>query len=71
MISQGGVGLMLDYCKVKVGSQIYIQFSESEELDRFNFKSGYTEGIVNYALSIKGIKFAIFGREGTNQSKTH
>lgn len=40
-----------------------------EELDRFNFKSGYTEGIVNYALSIKGIKFAIFGREGVNQIK--
>lgn len=41
----------------------------AEELDRFNFQPGYTEGIVNYALSIKGIKFAIFGREGTKQIK--
>ncbi len=40
-----------------------------EELERFNFQPGDTEGIVNYALSIKGIKFAIFGREGTNKIK--
>lgn len=29
-----------------------------EELDRFNFVKGDTEGLVNYGLSIKGIKFA-------------
>ncbi len=29
-----------------------------EELDRFNYKTGDTEGVVNYALGIKGIKFA-------------
>lgn len=40
-----------------------------DELDRFNFQPGDTEGIVNYALSIKGIKFAIFGREGANKIK--
>lgn len=32
----------------------------AEELKRFNFKKGDTEGFVNYALAIKGIKFAIF-----------
>lgn len=30
----------------------------SEELKRFNSKTGDTEGLVNYALSIQGIKFA-------------
>ena len=40
-----------------------------KELERFNFQPGDTEGIVNYALSIKGVKFAIFGREGANKIK--
>ena len=31
-----------------------------EELQRFNFKKGDTEGVVNYALSIKGINVAAF-----------
>ena len=30
------------------------------ELKRFKFKKGDTEGFVNYALGIKGIKFAVF-----------
>jgi phosphoesterase RecJ-like protein len=30
-----------------------------EELNRFNFKKGNTEGIINYALAIKGIIFAV------------
>lgn len=30
-----------------------------EELNRFNFKKGDTEGIINYALAIKGIIFAV------------
>ena len=29
-----------------------------EELNRFNFKKGDTEGLVNYGLSIKGVDFA-------------
>jgi len=37
----------------------YISMS-SAELDMFNFKPGDTEGIVNYALSIQGIRFAVF-----------
>ena len=32
----------------------------SEELKRFSFKKGDTEGFVNYPLAIKGIKFAVF-----------
>ncbi len=35
----------------------YFTISE-EELNRFNYKNGDTEGIVNYALSMKGIVFA-------------
>jgi phosphoesterase RecJ-like protein len=30
-----------------------------EDLNEFNFKRGDTEGVVNYALSIKGVKFAL------------
>ena len=32
----------------------------AEELSKFEFKKGDTEGFVNYALGIKGIKFAVF-----------
>ncbi len=32
----------------------------AEELERFKFQKGDTEGFVNYALAIKGIKFAVF-----------
>jgi len=32
----------------------------AEELEQFNFKKGDTEGVVNYALAIKGIVFAVF-----------
>ena len=35
----------------------YIYLSR-KDLERFNFKIGDTEGVVNYALSIKGIRFA-------------
>ena len=38
-------------------STAYISLS-AEELNRFNHQAGDTEGLVNYALSIKGIKFA-------------
>lgn len=30
------------------------------DLDRFNYKKGDTEGVVNYPLSIAGIRFAVF-----------
>ena len=32
----------------------------AEELERFKFQNGDTEGFINYALAIKGIKFATF-----------
>lgn len=35
----------------------YITLTQ-KELDNHNFKKGYTEGIVNYALSVKGVVFA-------------
>jgi bifunctional oligoribonuclease and PAP phosphatase NrnA len=40
-----------------------------EELYRFNHRSGDTEGLVNQALSISGVKLAAFFREGTNEVK--
>ena len=40
----------------------YISLSQ-EELDKFNYEKGDTEGIVNYGLSIKDIKFAIIFME--------
>ena len=56
---------LLGYClneKLQVFSSLgsaLISLTE-EELKKFNFKKGDTEGIVNYALSIEGIKFAVF-----------
>ncbi len=40
----------------------YIALSD-EELKRFDYKKGDTEGIVNYALSVKGTKFSAFFSE--------
>ena len=34
-------------------------FLTQEDLNKFNFKKGDTEGIVNYGLSIKKIKFSV------------
>jgi phosphoesterase RecJ-like protein len=36
----------------------YITLTQ-DELDEFNYKKGDTEGVVNYALSLKGIKLAV------------
>lgn len=47
--------------KMKVFSGLnvaYISLSQ-EELNKFNFKKGDTEGLVNYPLSINGIKMAV------------
>ncbi|MCH2199394.1 MAG: DHH family phosphoesterase [Flavobacteriales bacterium] len=46
----------------------YISLS-AEELTRFNYRPGDTEGLVNQALSIKGVNFAAFIREGNNEVK--
>jgi phosphoesterase RecJ-like protein len=56
---------LVGYClseKLKVIPELstgYFSLSE-EELKRFNYKKGDTEGVVNYALSIKGIRLAAF-----------
>lgn len=46
--------LILDDCATGIISLT------ADELARFNNKKGYTEGLVNYALSVKGIKMAVF-----------
>jgi len=43
---------------VKDFNTAYITLSQ-EELNRFNFKKGDTEGIVNYALSLQNVVFAV------------
>jgi phosphoesterase RecJ-like protein len=47
----------------------YISLTK-EELLRYNYRQGDTEGLVNQALSIRGIKLAAFFREGSNEIKT-
>lgn len=42
----------------------------ADELKHFNYKKGDTEGIVNYALSIEGIRFAAFFVERDGEIKT-
>ena len=41
----------------------------SEELSRFNYKKGDTEGLVNYALSLEGVQMAAFIKEDDNKVK--
>lgn len=45
----------------------YITLTQSD-LDEFNFKKGDTEGIVNYALSVDGIKLAVIFIENKAES---
>lgn len=42
----------------------------SDELTRFHYKKGDTEGVVNYALAIQGIRFAAFFVERDGMIKT-
>ena len=46
----------------------YISLTE-KKLKRFNFQKGDTEGLVNYALSIKGVGLAAFFAEGEGMIK--
>lgn len=41
----------------------------TEEMLKFNTLKGYTEGFVNYALSIQGIKVGVFVKEDTDMVK--
>ena len=40
----------------------------TEELERFNFVKGDTEGFVNYALSVKNVVFAVIFIENTQEA---
>ena len=56
---------LLGYClseKMEVMSDLGVAIITltQEELQRFNFKKGDTEGVVNYALSIEGVNVAAF-----------
>jgi phosphoesterase RecJ-like protein len=42
---------------------------DAEELKAHSYRQGDAEGLVNYALSIKGVKLAAFFREGNNEIK--
>lgn len=59
---------LLGYClekKMKVMPQFktaYISLSK-KELNRFKYQTGDTEGVVNYALSVKGIVMAVLIKE--------
>ena len=65
---------LLGYC-LNVKLQIFPELNSAiislteEELARFNFKKGDTEGVVNYALAIKGIIFAVFIAEKEGKVK--
>lgn len=43
---------------------------DAGELKAHAYRQGDAEGLVNYALSIKGVKLAAFFREGNNEIKT-
>ena len=45
-------------------------FLSQDELDKFNYVKGDTEGLVNYALSITGMKFSAFFAERDGMIKT-
>ncbi|TND05860.1 MAG: phosphoesterase RecJ domain-containing protein [Bacteroidetes bacterium] len=47
----------------------YITLSEQEQ-SRFNYRKGDTEGLVNYCLAIRGIRFAAFFAERDGTVKT-
>ena len=65
---------LLGYC-INDKLLLYPQFKSAiislteDELNRFNFKKGDTEGVVNYALSVKGIMFAVFIAEKEEKVK--
>jgi bifunctional oligoribonuclease and PAP phosphatase NrnA len=45
-------------------------YLSEKELEKFNYQKGDTEGVVNYALSIQGIRFAAFFVERDGVIKT-
>lgn len=57
--------------KLKVEAKMHVAYFviTANEHERFNLKSGDTEGLVNYALSIKGINIAAILMETDNEVK--
>lgn len=41
----------------------------AEDMARFNYRAGYTEGLVNKALGVAGVKVAVFVKESTDRVK--
>ena len=56
---------LINKLKIYNNNSAIISLSE-DELKKFNFKKGDTEGIINYALSIKEVIFAVFIVEKDN-----
>lgn len=57
--------LLLNNMKVLRDSKTAYFSLSQEDMDRFNFQKGDNEGVVNYALSMKGIEAAAFFRESS------
>jgi phosphoesterase RecJ-like protein len=55
------LGKALDNLKILPGGKASYSTLSQKELDTYNYVKGDTEGVVNYGLSVKGVKFtAIF-----------
>ncbi len=63
------MGFFLNKMTIIPESQTAIITLSKEELERFDYKKGDTEGFVNMPLSIKGIRCSIFCREDNDKIK--
>lgn len=61
------LGRALSNLKVEKNYRAAYIILSQEELNQFNFQKGDTEGVVNYALSLKGIVFAAIFIEDVEQ----
>lgn len=41
----------------------------AEDMERFRYRPGYTEGLVNKALGVSGVKVAVFAKQSTDRVK--
>ena len=41
----------------------------AEDMERFNYRAGYTEGLVNKALGVSGVKVAVFAKQSSDRDK--
>lgn len=57
------LGYTLNKMEVHESEKLALFDLSIEELERFNYKKGDTEGFVNYALSMNGIEIAAFFKE--------